>query len=71
MTVRYLRRPPKAVVRKEAARKAKRAAITPPETGPLAAPVKIMPDERANPVETLAPFCVACGREHAAGGVCR
>lgn len=69
MTTRYLRRPPKPAALKVAARKVKRAAVNPAHAAPPAATPEITPNERAVLAESLAYFCVACGREHASGGV--
>ena len=68
MGVRYLRRPVKPAGEKMAAGKRSRAAAGGRQGGPRA-PVVVTEEERERLAEDLAYFCVACGREHASGGV--
>ena len=67
--IRYLRRPPKPAARKGEARKVERAPVNPANAAPAAHSIEIEPGERAALAESLAYFCVACGREHASGGI--
>lgn len=68
MSVRYLRRPVKARVGKKAvAARVKNALPGGSSSGVIA--VDVTSDEREHLAQALAYFCVACGREHAAGEV--
>ena len=69
MAIRYLRRPPKRTSQKADVNKGKRTLIKPVHSAPAEQPLQITPDERVALAESLAYFCVACGREHASGNI--
>ena len=69
MVINYLRRPPTPTLRNAVLRKVERAPTKPANAAAAVCSVEITLEERAALAQPLAYFCVACGREHASGGV--